>query len=128
MSDHGLLTTLAYKLGRDKPAFYALEVFQASRLLLCFALLRCSHGLGALQGSVAIAGAVVRWLQDNLGIIGSSEELGTPPGVFGLAVVFFMCSWMSFFICREAGSIRRDVLRLLLCSRLLWAVRPLLGA
>uniref|UniRef100_A0A671V857 glycerol kinase n=1 Tax=Sparus aurata TaxID=8175 RepID=A0A671V857_SPAAU len=27
------------------------------------------------KGSVAIAGAVVRWLQDNLGIIGSSEEL-----------------------------------------------------
>eukprot|EP00064_Thunnus_orientalis_P010996 superscaffoldBa00001544_g11026 len=51
MSDHGLLTTVAYKLGRDKPACYALE------------------------GSVAIAGAVVRWLQDNLGIIGTSEEL-----------------------------------------------------
>lgn len=26
MSDHGLLTTVAYKLGRDKPACYALEV------------------------------------------------------------------------------------------------------
>ncbi|KAM8904412.1 LOW QUALITY PROTEIN: glycerol kinase 3-like [Spinachia spinachia] len=51
MSDHGLLTTVAYQLGRDKPACYALE------------------------GSVAIAGAVVRWLRDNLGIIGSSEEL-----------------------------------------------------
>ncbi|XP_054479595.1 glycerol kinase isoform X2 [Anoplopoma fimbria] len=51
MSDHGLLTTVAYKLGRDQPACYALE------------------------GSVAIAGAVVRWLKDNLGIIGSSEEL-----------------------------------------------------
>ncbi|XP_070711818.1 glycerol kinase 3 isoform X2 [Pempheris klunzingeri] len=51
MSDHGLLTTVAYKLGRDKPACYALE------------------------GSVAIAGAVVRWLQDNLGIITASEEL-----------------------------------------------------
>ncbi|XP_034469911.1 glycerol kinase isoform X3 [Hippoglossus hippoglossus] len=51
MSDHGLLTTVAYKLGRDTPACYALE------------------------GSVAIAGAVVRWLQDNLGIIESSEEL-----------------------------------------------------
>lgn len=33
------------------------------------------------QGSVAIAGAVVRWLQDNLGLIGSSEELGTCPEV-----------------------------------------------
>ncbi|XP_053532265.1 glycerol kinase isoform X2 [Ictalurus punctatus] len=51
MSDHGLLTTVAYKLGRDKPACYALE------------------------GSVAIAGAVVRWLKDNLGIIQSSTEL-----------------------------------------------------
>ncbi|XP_028327188.1 glycerol kinase isoform X1 [Gouania willdenowi] len=51
MSDHGLLTTVAYKLGRDAPACYALE------------------------GSVAIAGAVVRWLQDNLGIIDSSDEL-----------------------------------------------------
>ncbi|XP_072302985.1 glycerol kinase isoform X2 [Eucyclogobius newberryi] len=54
MSDHGLLTTVAYKLGRDKPACYALE------------------------GSVAIAGAVVRWLQDNLGIIASHEELVKP--------------------------------------------------
>ncbi|KAF4075138.1 hypothetical protein AMELA_G00231150 [Ameiurus melas] len=51
ISDHGLLTTVAYKLGRDKPACYALE------------------------GSVAIAGAVVRWLKDNLGIIQSSTEL-----------------------------------------------------
>ncbi|XP_011815058.1 PREDICTED: putative glycerol kinase 3 isoform X1 [Colobus angolensis palliatus] len=50
-SDHGLLTTVAYKLGRDKPVYYALE------------------------GSVAIAGAVVRWLRDNLGIIKTSEEI-----------------------------------------------------
>lgn len=26
MSEHGLLTTIAYKLGKDKPAYYALEV------------------------------------------------------------------------------------------------------
>uniref|UniRef100_G1TRC4 Probable glycerol kinase n=1 Tax=Oryctolagus cuniculus TaxID=9986 RepID=G1TRC4_RABIT len=50
-SEHGLLTTVAYKLGRDKPVYYALE------------------------GSVAIAGAVVRWLRDNLGIIQTSEEV-----------------------------------------------------
>ncbi|KAK2096761.1 hypothetical protein P7K49_025795 [Saguinus oedipus] len=50
-SDHGLLTTVAYKLGRDKPVHYALE------------------------GSVAIAGAVIRWLRDNLGIIKTSEEI-----------------------------------------------------
>uniref|UniRef100_A0AAY4B9D3 Probable glycerol kinase n=1 Tax=Denticeps clupeoides TaxID=299321 RepID=A0AAY4B9D3_9TELE len=51
MSDHGLLTTVAYKLGPDRPACYALE------------------------GSVAIAGAVVRWLKDNMGIIQSSAEI-----------------------------------------------------
>lgn len=28
------------------------------------------------QGSVAIAGAVIRWLRDNLGIIQTSEEIG----------------------------------------------------
>nr|XP_030735804.1 glycerol kinase-like [Globicephala melas] len=50
-SEHGLLTTVAYKLGRDKPVHYALE------------------------GSVAIAGAAVRWLRDNLGIIKTSEEI-----------------------------------------------------
>ncbi|XP_028935453.1 glycerol kinase isoform X4 [Ornithorhynchus anatinus] len=50
-SDHGLLTTVAYKLGRDKPVCYALE------------------------GSVAIAGAVIRWLRDNLGIAKSSDEI-----------------------------------------------------
>ncbi|XP_061483346.1 glycerol kinase isoform X4 [Rhineura floridana] len=51
LSEHGLLTTVAYKLGRDKPVYYALE------------------------GSVAIAGAVVRWLRDNLGIAKSSNEV-----------------------------------------------------
>ncbi|XP_060510782.1 glycerol kinase 2 [Panthera onca] len=50
-SEHGLLTTVAYQLGRDKPACYALE------------------------GSVAIAGAVIRWLRDNIGIINTSEEI-----------------------------------------------------
>ncbi|KAK2115898.1 N-acetylgalactosamine kinase [Saguinus oedipus] len=50
-SDHGLLTTVAYKLGREKPVYYALE------------------------GSVAIAGAVIRWLRDNLGIIETSRDI-----------------------------------------------------
>jgi len=49
-SKHGLLTTVAAKLG-DAPATYALE------------------------GSVAIAGALVQWLRDNLGIIRSSAEV-----------------------------------------------------
>ncbi|XP_048349972.1 glycerol kinase isoform X3 [Sphaerodactylus townsendi] len=51
LSEHGLLTTVAYQLGRDKPACYALE------------------------GSVAIGGALVRWLRDNLGIAKSANEI-----------------------------------------------------
>jgi glycerol kinase len=49
-SKHGLLTTVAYQLG-GQPAHYALE------------------------GSVAITGALVQWLRDNLGLIGSSAEI-----------------------------------------------------
>ena len=51
-SQHGLLTTVAYKLGKE-PAHYALE------------------------GSVAITGALVQWLRDNLGLIQSSAEVET---------------------------------------------------
>lgn len=49
-STRGLLTTVGYQLG-DQPAVYALE------------------------GSVAIAGALVQWLRDNLGIIQTSAEV-----------------------------------------------------
>ena len=48
-SQHGLLTTLAYQLG-EAPAVYALE------------------------GSIAITGAAVQWLRDNLGLIRSAAE------------------------------------------------------
>jgi glycerol kinase len=51
-SHHGLLTTLAYKLG-DRPAHYALE------------------------GSIAITGALVQWVRDNLGLIQKSSEIET---------------------------------------------------
>lgn len=51
-STNGLLTTMAWQLGgRDKPAKYALE------------------------GSVAIGGAVVHWLRDNLGLITKASEI-----------------------------------------------------
>lgn len=50
-SKHGLLTTLAFKLGREAPTNYALE------------------------GSIAIAGAAVQWLRDSLGIISSASEI-----------------------------------------------------
>ncbi len=49
-SRNGLLTTVAYKFGREKPAY-------------------------ALEGSIAIAGALVQWLRDNLGIIEESPQI-----------------------------------------------------
>jgi len=49
-SQYGLISTVAYQLG-SKPACYALE------------------------GSIAIAGALVEWLRDNLGLIQSSAEI-----------------------------------------------------
>lgn len=49
-SKNGLLTTLAYKIG-DAPAVYALE------------------------GSIAITGALVQWLRDNLGLIEKSSDV-----------------------------------------------------
>lgn len=52
-SNHGLLSTLAYKLGPNAPANYALE------------------------GSIAIAGAAVQWLRDSLNIISSASEIET---------------------------------------------------
>lgn len=39
---------------------------------------------------MAIAGAVVRWLQDNLGIVGSSEELGPSEGALELYCCVFL--------------------------------------
>eukprot|EP00735_Rhodelphis_limneticus_P014787 TRINITY_DN886_c0_g1::TRINITY_DN886_c0_g1_i1::g.25464::m.25464 TRINITY_DN886_c0_g1::TRINITY_DN886_c0_g1_i1::g.25464 ORF type:complete len:508 (+),score=117.03,sp/C5C1C4/GLPK_BEUC1/54.37/0.0,FGGY_N/PF00370.16/3.3e-81,FGGY_C/PF02782.11/7.1e+03,FGGY_C/PF02782.11/7.9e-61,BcrAD_BadFG/PF01869.15/0.13,BcrAD_BadFG/PF01869.15/24 TRINITY_DN886_c0_g1_i1:53-1576(+) len=50
-STHGLLTIPLYKLGPDAPTVYGLE------------------------GSVAIAGAGVQWLRDNLKIISSSKDV-----------------------------------------------------
>ncbi len=49
-SKHGLLTTVAYKLG-DQPAVYALE------------------------GSIAITGALVQWLRDNLKLFDFSKHV-----------------------------------------------------
>ena len=51
-SQHGLITTVAYRFG-DAPAAYALE------------------------GSIAITGALVQWLRDNLGLIAQAPEIDT---------------------------------------------------
>lgn len=52
VSNAGLLTTLGYWLGNDKPVY-------------------------ALEGSIAVAGALVQWLRDNLGIIATSADVET---------------------------------------------------
>ena len=46
------MTTLAYKLGSAEPAY-------------------------ALEGSIAITGALVQWFRDNIGLIGSAAEIET---------------------------------------------------
>ena len=51
-SKAGLLTTLGYKIGNQKAVY-------------------------ALEGSIAIAGAVVQWLRDNLGLIEKSSDVET---------------------------------------------------
>jgi len=51
-SKAGLLTTLGYKIGSQKAVY-------------------------ALEGSIAIAGALVQWLRDNLGIIEKSSDVET---------------------------------------------------
>lgn len=49
-SGHGLLTTLAYRLGDAAPRY-------------------------ALEGSIAVTGSLIQWLRDNLGLISTSPEV-----------------------------------------------------
>lgn len=51
VSSHGLLTTVAYKMGKNADPIYALE------------------------GSVAVAGAAIKWLIENLGIADNYKNL-----------------------------------------------------
>lgn len=50
-SSHGLLSTVGYQMGPDAKPVYALE------------------------GSIAIAGAAVAWLRDNMGFIESAADV-----------------------------------------------------
>ena len=49
-SNHGLLTTLGYQINNQSPVY-------------------------CLEGSIAITGALVQWLRDNLGLISSASEI-----------------------------------------------------
>ena len=72
-SQNGLLTTLAYKIG-EQPAVYALE------------------------GSIAIAGALVQWLRDNLGLIEKSADVETlAQSVADSAGMYFVPAFSGLF-------------------------------
>ncbi|MCS3491804.1 MULTISPECIES: glycerol kinase GlpK [Micrococcaceae] len=49
-STNGLLTTMAYKLGENAPVY-------------------------ALEGSIAVAGSLIQWLRDNIGMIATAPEI-----------------------------------------------------
>ena len=49
-STAGLITTVAYQIAKEKACY-------------------------ALEGSIAVTGALVQWLRDNLGMIASSNEV-----------------------------------------------------
>ncbi|MFF4394357.1 glycerol kinase GlpK [Streptomyces sp. NPDC001480] len=51
-SRHGLLTTVAYKIGAQPPVY-------------------------ALEGSIAVTGSLVQWFRDRLGLISSAPEIET---------------------------------------------------
>ena len=49
-SEHGLITTVCYRIGEQPPVY-------------------------ALEGSVAVTGSLVQWLRDNLRLIDSADEI-----------------------------------------------------
>ncbi|KAI5083000.1 hypothetical protein GOP47_0002743 [Adiantum capillus-veneris] len=73
-SQHGLLTTIAYKLGPKAPTNYALE------------------------GSIAISGAAVQWLRDGLGIIKTASDIeGLAESVPNSGGVYFVPAFNGLF-------------------------------
>lgn len=73
-SSHGLVTTVAYKFG-DRPAIYALE------------------------GSVAVAGAAMKWLRDNMGFIKniSKDTESLAKEVFSTGDVYFVPAFKGLY-------------------------------
>ena len=73
LSKNGLLTTLGYQIG-NQPAVYALE------------------------GSIAITGALVQWLRDNLGLIEKSADVESLAGsVEDNGGIFFVPAFSGLF-------------------------------
>lgn len=73
VSQHGLLSTVAYQFGSDK-AYYALE------------------------GSVAVAGSSINWLRDNLGLVSSAQHVNELAAqVPDTAGVYFVTAFTGLF-------------------------------
>ncbi len=72
-SKHGLLTTLAYQFGDEKPVY-------------------------ALEGSIAVTGSAVQWLRDQLGIIsGASQSESLARQVDDNGGVYFVPAFSGLF-------------------------------
>lgn len=72
-SDNGLLTTVAYRIGDQKPVY-------------------------ALEGSIAVTGSLIQWLRDNLGMIASAPEVETlAAGVKDNGGVYFVPAFSGLF-------------------------------
>uniref|UniRef100_A0A1B6D1V9 Probable glycerol kinase n=1 Tax=Clastoptera arizonana TaxID=38151 RepID=A0A1B6D1V9_9HEMI len=72
-SNHGLLTTIAFKMGPNAPVIYALE------------------------GSIAIAGAAIKWLRDNLQVLNSMSELTHFEGLTGRNDIVFVPAFSGLY-------------------------------
>ncbi len=72
-SEHGLLTTVCYRIG-DQPARYALE------------------------GSIAVTGSLIQWLRDNLGLISQASDVeGLAAGVDDNGGAYFVPAFSGLF-------------------------------
>jgi glycerol kinase len=72
-SENGLLTTVGYQVDGEEPVY-------------------------ALEGSIAIAGALVQWLRDNLGLISTSAEVEElAAGVEDSGDVYFVPAFSGLF-------------------------------
>ena len=73
ISKNGLLTTVGYQLGEEKPMY-------------------------ALEGSIAVAGSSIQWLRDSLGIINESKDISELAGkVKSTAGVYFVTAFSGLF-------------------------------
>lgn len=73
LTDNGLLTTIAYQLPGQRPAY-------------------------ALEGSVAVCGSVIKWLKNNMGLIETSDQVGDLiESVPNSAGVYFVTAFSGLF-------------------------------